>query len=95
MALFADKVADVRSNAEKYHRAYYEAGTVRGDCSIIGQLALVSQQLIVLGTYNGIDIMARPEDNFVDVNQLCQTHGKETACIGMVQCSCGASNDWS
>jgi len=37
----------------------------------------MSSQLVVLGNYNGVDIMARAEDNFVDVTQLCQAHGRE------------------
>jgi hypothetical protein len=29
-----------------------------------------------LGTHDGVEIMARPEDNFVDVTAMCQAHGK-------------------
>jgi hypothetical protein len=37
----------------------------------------MSNELIVLGEFNGIAIHARASDKYVDVTELCQTHGKE------------------
>jgi hypothetical protein len=34
-------------------------------------------QLVVLGTYNNTEILARTSVNFVDVTQMCQANGKE------------------
>jgi hypothetical protein len=32
--------------------------------------------IVVGGTYNGVDIVARTKDSYVDVTQLCQANGK-------------------
>lgn len=37
----------------------------------------MSNELVVFGTYNDIEIHARSQDTFIDVTELCQTHGKD------------------
>src|SRR4051794_40067832 len=36
-----------------------------------------SNNLIVLGEFNAVQIHARESDKYLDVTELCQTHGKE------------------
>ena len=38
---------------------------------------MAKQDLIVLGTFNEIDIKARPTDQYVDVTAMCKANGKE------------------
>jgi hypothetical protein len=33
--------------------------------------------LVVMGTFNGVDIHARPEDRYVDVTEMCQAHKRK------------------
>jgi len=37
----------------------------------------MANELMVLGTFNGVEIHARPGDQYIDVTAMCQANGKE------------------